>query len=248
MRRLNKESLDLIKDFEGLRLKAYYDIANVLTIGYGHTNRAGTWKFDANTVITEQKAEDILRLDLGKAKEAVDRYVKVELNDNEYGALVSLIHNIGPTGFAKSTVVRRLNAGNRNGAAQAILMWNKATVKGAKREVRGLTRRRKAEMALFLKPAYKSEDANFDIVSETDVENVGESATVQAYGGEMKPLTKSKTNWLSGLGLTTIIGQGTGYIQELAPFIKPEYVTITLIVIFGLLILNRVSESREGEH
>lgn len=145
--------LDMIKRFEGLELEAYRDIAGVWTIGYGHTAAFKYGALRPDSVITEHEAEALLAGDLGAAEKAVGDLVSVRLKQNEFDALVSLVHNIGRDNFAKSTVRRRVNAGDRIGAAGAFMIWNKAHVGGVLREVAGLTRRRAAEAALFLAPA-----------------------------------------------------------------------------------------------
>lgn len=136
---------DLIKRFEGLELEAYQDIAGVWTIGYGHTKTAGP-----NQTITQQQADDLLSDDLCSREAAIDDLVTVYLSQKEFDALVALVFNIGVKAFKKSTVLRLLNAGDRQGAANAFLMWTKATVNGVRREVLGLKKRRHAERALFL--------------------------------------------------------------------------------------------------
>ena len=143
----NQAGLDLIKMFEGLRLEAYVDAVGIWTIGYGHTKgvRAGM-------VITEEKAEQFLREDLADAEGAVSRLVKVPINGNEFSALASLVFNIGSGNFQRSTVLRRLNAEDRVGAADAIEWWNKGRVNGVLTVLPGLVRRRAAEKALFLTP------------------------------------------------------------------------------------------------
>jgi lysozyme len=142
----NKAGLDLIKSFEGLRLETYKCSAGVDTIGYGHTSMAGEPKVTPGMKITEAEAEEILARDLGKYEAAVDKAVTVEPTPNQFAAMVSLCYNIGPGNFAKSSVVRKLNAGDVDGAAQSFLMWNKA----AGKVLAGLTRRREAEKKLFL--------------------------------------------------------------------------------------------------
>ena len=141
MRRINKAGLDLIKSFEGLRLKAYKDAVGVWTIGYGHTKTA-----TPGTVISEPEAEALLRNDLAEAQGAVERLVKQPLTDNEYAALVSFVFNLGSGNLSRSTLLRRLNVGDRKGAADQFLVWNKA---GGK-VLAGLTRRRQAERTLFM--------------------------------------------------------------------------------------------------
>ncbi len=150
--KLTEAGLDLIKEREGLRLEAYHCQANVLTIGYGHTSAAGAPLVKPGMKITQADAERILARDLVKYEDAVKRGVKVEINDNQYSALVSLCYNIGETRFATSTVLKRVNARDFNGAAEAFAMWNRAGGKVSK----GLTKRRAAEAAMFLTPTIVS--------------------------------------------------------------------------------------------
>lgn len=131
---------------EGVRLTAYRDSVGILTIGCGHTSAAGPPKVAAGLTITRAQCDEILSRDLGQFEAAVARAVKVPLNQAEFDALVSLAFNIGGGAFARSTVVRKLNAGDRAGAANAFLAWNKA----AGRVLSGLTARRSAERAQFL--------------------------------------------------------------------------------------------------
>lgn len=147
MNKINKESLSLIKEFEGLELEAYADPVGVWTIGYGHTAAAGPPAPKKGMKITVQQAEALLLNDLVKYENAVRKYVKVPLNDNQYGALVSFTYNLGPGNFANSTLLRRVNAKDFVGAAREFGKWNKAKGKILK----GLTRRRAAEAALFKK-------------------------------------------------------------------------------------------------
>lgn len=144
--KINQKGIDLIKRFEGLELKAYKCSANKWTIGYGHTSAAGDPKVTPNMTITADEAESILSRDLVKYEGYVNDTVKVSLSENEFSALVSLVYNIGPAGFARSSVVKFLNAGNRAKAADAFLLWNK----GGGKVLKGLVNRREAERALFL--------------------------------------------------------------------------------------------------
>ena len=144
-RRINKAGIDLIKAFEGLRLEAYLCPAGIPTIGYGSTGdhvRMGM-------VITEERAGALLREDLERFERAVAKKCPVA-TDNQFAAMVSLAFNIGTAGFDKSSVARFHNAGEPSKAADAFLMWNKATVGGRKVILKGLTRRREAERALYL--------------------------------------------------------------------------------------------------
>jgi GH24 family phage-related lysozyme (muramidase) len=142
---MNRAGLDLIKSFEGLRLKAYRCPAGVPTIGYGATGpgvRIGmTW--------TEDEAHARLVADVARFEQAVAKALTVPANENQFAAMVSLAFNIGTGGFARSSVLRRHNARDFTGAADAFLLWNK----GGGRVLPGLVRRRKAERDLYLMAA-----------------------------------------------------------------------------------------------
>lgn len=154
----SKRGIELIKQLEGCELTAYKCSAGVLTIGYGHTGKDVT---DGLT-ITGEKAETLLREDLQKFEKAVEKYVKVELNQNQFDALVSLAYNIGSGSFSKSTLLKKLNAGDYTEAAEQFLVWNKMTVNGVKKESDGLKNRRQKERELFLNPVV-------GLVDEADV-------------------------------------------------------------------------------
>ena len=83
---------------------------------------------------------------LGQYERAVTKAISVAPTSNQFAAMTSLCFNIGPTNFAKSSVVRRMNEGNPKAAADAFLLWNKAGGKVRK----GLTARREDEKKLFL--------------------------------------------------------------------------------------------------
>jgi len=148
---VNAATLALIKEFEGLRLTAYKDPVGIWTIGYGTTSAAGVGITPkAGMKITEAEAEGYLRAALDKFGAGIRQSITAPINENEWGAFLSLAYNIGPGAFKKSSALRKFNTGDKAGAAQAILLWNKA---GGK-VLEGLTRRRAAEKALFLaKPA-----------------------------------------------------------------------------------------------
>ena len=144
---INKATVDLVKSFEGLRTKAYQDSVKVWTIGYGHTAMSGPPSPQAGMVITEAEAEAILKSDLTKFATGVAILVKEPLTDNEFGAVVSFAFNVGLGNLKTSTLLKKLNAGDKVGASNEFAKWNKA---GGK-VLAGLTRRRAAEKALFLK-------------------------------------------------------------------------------------------------
>lgn len=142
----NASGLTLIKKWEGLRLDAYTCPAGVWTIGYGHTSAAGPPAVSKGMRITEAEAESVLVRDLGRYEAAVSKAITRQATANQFSAMVSLCFNIGPGAFAGSTLVKRFNAGDEPGAADAFLMWRKA---GGK-VLPGLEARRAAERKLFL--------------------------------------------------------------------------------------------------
>ena len=137
--RTSQQGLDLIKSFEGLRLSAYKCPADVWTIGYGTT--AGV---KPGQVITQERAEELLREDVTKVEAQVLRNIKVTLKQGQFDALVSFTYNLGAGNLANSTLARLLNAGDYMGAAAQFDRWNKA----GGREIRGLTLRRGDERAI----------------------------------------------------------------------------------------------------
>ena len=96
--------------------------------------------------ITEAAAEELLRKDLAEFEAAVSEAVQVSLNDNQFSALVSFSFNLGADSLFESTLLKLVNQGDFQGAADQFLRWNKA----GGQELPGLTRRRQAERALFL--------------------------------------------------------------------------------------------------
>jgi lysozyme len=137
----SQAGVELIKGFEGVRLNAYDDGIGVATIGVGHIN--GVHMGD---VITEDQADDYLRDDLGSAEAAVNRLVKVPLDQSKFDALVSFTFNLGAGALASSTLLKKLNSGDVDGAADEFLRWTKA----GGRIMAGLTKRRISERMLFL--------------------------------------------------------------------------------------------------
>lgn len=146
---VNQATLDLIKRWEGCKLQAYQCSAGVWTIGYGTTAATDLGiKPAKGMTIAQDRAEDLLRQGVEKFAATVDAMITAKVNANEFGACVSLAYNIGPNAFAKSTVLRELNAGHKDKAAAAFRMWNKV----GGEVIQGLVNRREAEIKLFLTP------------------------------------------------------------------------------------------------
>lgn len=110
---------------EGRRLKAYRDSTGVWTCGIGHTSAAGAPQVTPGLTLTSAECDAIFTRDLAKYEATVDAAVRVPLADHERDALISLCYNIGQSAFARSSVVRFLNMGDRVGAGKAFLMWNR---------------------------------------------------------------------------------------------------------------------------
>ena len=139
---LSAEGLELIKRSEGFRGQVYRDVAGFPTIGYGHRLTAGE-SFPAG--ITEPEAAALLANDVQQAASAVARLVKIELSQGQFDALVDFCFNLGAGRLAGSTLLRELNAGRQDDAAQQLLAWDHA----AGQVNAGLRARREAEFALW---------------------------------------------------------------------------------------------------
>ncbi|MBP2310484.1 glycoside hydrolase family protein [Azospirillum melinis] len=137
-------TIALVQHFEGLYLEAYLCPAGVPTIGYGHT--AGV---ELGQVITRVKAEEFLLDDMSNALAQVDALVKVPVTDDQRGALGSFTFNLGAGNLASSTLLKRLNLGDVDGAGREFARWTKAKVDGRTIDLPGLVARRAAEAALF---------------------------------------------------------------------------------------------------
>lgn len=168
---ITEEGFKLLTTFEGCELTAYDDGGEVWTIGYGHTE--GVYE---GMTITQTQAEEWLRQDLEKFESYVEDAVEIQLKDNQFSALVCFCFNVGPGvgGFGDSTLLKLLNKGDYQGAANQFLRWNK--VNGE--PWLGLTRRRLAEQALFLgkpwQPFLNYEETTVRVLKLTDPMMQGE--------------------------------------------------------------------------
>ena len=140
------KGIALIKEFEGCKLTAYQDSIGVWTIGYGWTQPVDGKTIRGGMTIKQETAERLLKTGLVSYESDVSRLVKVGLTQEQFDALVSFTYNLGSRSLSTSTLLRKLNAGDYTGAAAEFMSWNKAGGKALK----GLTRRREAERALFL--------------------------------------------------------------------------------------------------
>jgi lysozyme len=231
--------LNIVKHFEGLHklapdgmVEAYLCPAGKWTIGYGRTKGVAP-----AMRITRQQAETDLIEDLIEHANYVNQYVRVPLTQSQFDALTSFVFNLGPGNFKSSTLLKKLNIGDYDGAALEFGKWNKARVDGVLQPLPGLTRRRTAEASLFAMDAPVGSDG-FTQPQKPEQEAV-------------KSLTKSKT--MAG---ATIAGAGT-VATELADHLQPiMHVSDTLKMLFvgltivgiGIVIFSRWKDHKDGVH
>jgi lysozyme len=227
---LSQSGLEFIASFEGYHralpngdCTTYYCPAGVLTIGYGCTEgiREGE-------VWTKQQAQDRFRIELAKHEAAVTRLTTVELNQNQYDALVSFSYNCGAGALQTSTLLKKLNAGDYEGAARQFPSWNK----GGGKVLPGLVRRRADEASLFRKPAAPSVEP--DMAQKVDA-----PSTVPA--GSRKVATARVGEATSAAGLLTLFGiniadtlgyggQGLGLVKSYGIVSTVAALTMTLLI------------------
>lgn len=140
---MNAEGLALLKEFEGFRGKAYRDPVGVLTIGYGFIDGV-----KEGQTMTRAQAEARLKREVTKYEAGVVALCDGRANENQLAAMTCLAYNIGLQGFSRSSVLKAHKRGDHESASRAFGLWNKA----GGQVFRGLTRRRAAEAALYLKP------------------------------------------------------------------------------------------------
>jgi lysozyme len=149
-RAINAETLTHVKRWEGFRKDAYPDPGSVnglpVTIGYGQTRRNGK-TIKLGDTISEAAASEWLEQELARVSGVVERLVKVPLTENQHGALVSFTYNVGDDAFGKSTLLKKLNAGNYAAVPGQLARWNKNDGK----VMEGLVNRRAAEAGLWAK-------------------------------------------------------------------------------------------------
>ncbi|MFW6685997.1 lysozyme [Serratia marcescens] len=143
---ISKSGIELIKRFEGLRLKAYQDSVGVWTIGYGWTQPVDGKKVGPGMQIVQATADRLLKCGVVQYEQGVNLLVKVKITQSQFDALVSFAYNLGLRSLSTSTLLKKLNAGDKQGAADEFGKWVNA---GGKR-LDGLVVRRAAEREMFL--------------------------------------------------------------------------------------------------
>ena len=133
-------ALVLIPAYEGVEYTPYRDVAGVLTVCYGHTGS----DIQPGKLYTDAECKALLHDDLTKVRRAVDPMIKVPIDDNTRAAIYSFVYNVGPGAFSRSTMLRKLNAGDIAGACDEMKRWKFA---GGK-QWQGLINRRETEKAI----------------------------------------------------------------------------------------------------
>jgi lysozyme len=208
---ISDKGLALVRAFESClepdgngKFRAYLCPAKKLTIGWGHTNDHGM-QFNAGTAWTQAECDAELASDMKHFEAVVDRLVKVELNQSQYDALVSFAYNCGDGALAGSTLLRKVNAGDFEGAAREFPRWNK----GGGVVLKGLVRRRASEALMFQGIADEDFDGQPD---KLIVQKPQEPMPQQVDAPEEKPLSQSTISTGAKVG-TTIAGGG--FIAEI---------------------------------
>ena len=142
--KVSQDCIDLVKFFEGFEAIAYLCPASVWTIGYGRTRNV-----KEGDVVNEKQAERDLLEELEEFGYQVSSTVKVSLEQSQFDALTSWTYNLGVGNLQSSTLLKKLNSGDKNSVPSEMLRWNKA----AGKVLAGLTRRREAEAKLWVKAA-----------------------------------------------------------------------------------------------
>ena len=217
------EAVCEIAKHEGCRLKAYRDIVGVWTCGWGETRGV-----TAGMVWTQQQADERFCESLTEFAEGVRKLCTNPPSDNELGAMVSLAYNIGLGGFARSTVLKKHNAGDYQSAARAFALWNKA----GGQVVRGLTLRRAKESAMYLTPDEGGIEAMPQRVD-------GESSLSQS------PIAQSGAISIAG-GVIAAASAALDPVKDIAATLNVEPLLVfgALLIIVGLIVMTQRNKQR----
>lgn len=238
---INKKGLDLIREFEGFSAVAYLCPAGVWTIGYGFTS--GVREGDT---ITREQADARLEAEVAHFANGVAAALTRPANENQLAAMTSLAFNIGIGAFQRSTVLRAHNRGDEEAAARAFSLWNKA---GGK-VLRGLTRRRASEAALYLEPVRVKIDIPVQPLERMRVDP--EEAMPQKIDPER---SMGRSTIVQGAGISggvaglTLAAEGARAVGDIRYSLGDwlPYVALGIIVVAaGWVIWERLKQRRGG--
>ena len=239
--KISQTGTNLVKKFEGLHkvhkdglVHSYRCPAGKYTIGFGATKgvRSGH-------TMTKEEAETRLIHDLNEHGKIVKKYVHVPLTQNQYDSLTSFVFNLGGGAFRSSTLLKKLNKGLYDEVPEQIMRWNKCRIDGKLTPLKGLTRRRAAEAAIFTRDALMPSDEG------------GPDMPQKVTSEAPKSLMKSKTMAGAGIaGAATGLNEVAGQMQSLLPY-ADSLKTIFLVCAIGGIALAayaRWKDNKEGIH
>jgi len=143
---INKAGKDLIKRFEGCKLKAYKCPAGVWTIGFGNTFYEDGSKVEEGDIISQERADELFDVIISDFVKMTDLLVKSDVTENNFSALVSFTFNVGTGNLKKSTLLKKVNIDPKDPTIKAEFMkWTRAN----NVVLKGLVRRREAEAKLY---------------------------------------------------------------------------------------------------
>jgi lysozyme len=214
MTKISTNCINLIKQFEGCKLQAYKPVEaeKDYTIGFGHKGP----DVKAGMIISEEKAKELLKFDLQKFENAVNKYVKVSITQNQFDALVSFCYNTGINNFASSTLLKMLNANKFIDAANQFGRW----VKGDNGQILiGLVKRRNAEKELFLRGT-----RNFIQAKTKNVKILASVLNIRAGAGENYKIIGSANK--NSIMSVSDLSNGFYKISNMQGWICAKYVQI----------------------
>lgn len=226
---------ELIKEFEGFRNVAYQDVVGVWTVGFGFTEGV-----KPGQRMTLGQASARLATELARYESAVLAACKVPPNQNQFDALCSLAWNIGTGAIARSSVIKAHNRGDVQSAARAFGLWNKA---GGK-EWPGLTRRRAAEAALYLKPTHDELPADAEAEPLAPVQPMPQAVepeTSLAASGINRAATVAGTT-AATVGAVSSIKQS---LDDLGPWLVPA-LALAVVGLAAYIVWQRFEQRRKG--
>lgn len=157
---LSQAGYEELCDYEGFSPTPYLDSVGVKTVGFGATASdipdLHLWSWDKE--ISLEDALKMLKKHQQKYADAVNKKLTVDIEQHQFDALVTITYNIGTGGMEGSTFIKRVNAGmSPKSVAEAMMMWNKGTIRGKRAVINGLTNRRKAEGELYMTGNYNND-------------------------------------------------------------------------------------------
>lgn len=235
--KVSDKCFDLVREFEGCKLAAYLCPAGVWTIGYGHT---GPDVYEGQK-ITKLQAEKWLKQDLNKFSKGVFDACTQVPTQHQLDAMASFAFNVGVPGLRTSSVMRAHNAGDSLAASRAFGLWNKArNPKTGKLEVlKGLTRRRAAESALYLLPSDDEVPEDMPQIVEPEKPMVESTINRGAAlaGGTATVATVAQT--------VQTVGEIKDGVDNLGSWLLPVLLVVA-VVACGYIVYERLRQRKSG--